>query len=130
MAAALFAGLLYFAGVFAFAFAMGVARTLVVAPRIGATAAVLLELPLVLAASWIVARALLRHRDFTVPQRATMGAFALALTLASEAALAAILRGQSLAQWAAALATPLGLAGLAGQLAFAVLPLVVGRGRA
>lgn len=129
MAAACVTGLLYFAVVFAFAFAMGVVRTLVVAPHLGATAAVLLELPIVVAASWLVARRLLRHRSLTLAQRAAMGATAFALTLASEAALSAILRGQTVADWAATLATPLGVAGLAGQLAFAAMPLFVGRGR-
>jgi hypothetical protein len=47
----------YFVTVFAFAFAMGVARTLVIAPLIGTTAAVLVEVPILLAASWVIARA-------------------------------------------------------------------------
>ena len=129
MPAACFTGLLYFAVVFTFAFAMGIARTLVVAPQIGPTAAVLLEVPIVVTASWIVARRLLRHRPLTLSHRAAMGATAFALTMASEAALAAMLRGQSVADWAATVATPLGLAGLAGQVAFAAMPIFVGRGR-
>ena len=129
VAAALLPGLLYFAAVFILAFATGVARELVVAPRLGVTAAVLIEVPILVVASWMVARRLLRDRSLTLPQRAVMGAEAFALTMASEAALAAVIRGQGLADWAAAVATPLGLAGLAGQLAFAAIPLFAGRRR-
>ncbi len=117
----------YFAAVFVVAFALGVARTLVVAPTIGATAAVLLEIPIVLAVSWIVARRLLRARDFGVIERAAMGTIAFVLLMAAEAALAGVLRGQSVSQWAHELATPLGLVGLAGQLGFAAMPVLAGR---
>ena len=129
MLAACFAGLLYFAAVFTFAFAMGIARVLVVAPRLGPTAAVLLEVPILVVASWIVARRLLRNRSLTLRQRTTMGATAFTLTMASEAALSVIMRGQSLTDWAAAVATPLGLAGLVGQVVFAAMPIFVGHGR-
>ena len=119
----------YFVAIFALAFMLGVARTLIVAPAIGETAAVLLEIPLVLAASWGAARHLLRGRGFTLGQRAAMGAFAFALLMASEAALAGVLRGQSIEQWAQTLATPLGLIGLAGQIGFAAMPVLAGRER-
>jgi hypothetical protein len=125
--AAMLAGILYFAIVFSFAFALGVVRTVVVAPRLGATAAVLIEVPIVLLASWGVARGLLGRRAFTLAQRAAVGATAFALTMVSEAVLAGLLRGQSVAQWAGEVASPLGLVGLAGQLGFAAMPLFVGR---
>ena len=127
MGAACIRGLLYFAVVFTFAFATGAARVLVVAPRIGPTAAVLLEVPILILASWIVARRMLRNRPLTLPQRAAMGATAFILTLASEAALSAIMRGQGVRDWAITLATPLGLVGLIGQIAFAAMPMVVRR---
>ena len=126
MPATCITGLLYFAVIFTFAFAMGIARALVVAPRLGPTAAVLLEVPILVAASWIVARRLLRNRSLTLAHRATMGGTAFALTMASEAALAAILRGQSMADWAASVTSPLGLVGLAGQFVFAAMPFFVG----
>ena len=59
------AGILCFAIVFSFAFALGVVRTVVVAPRLGATAAVLIEVPIVVLASWGVARGLLGRRVFS-----------------------------------------------------------------
>ncbi len=122
-----FAALVYFAAVFAFAFALGVARTLIVAPALGATSAVLLEIPVVLAASWIVARRALRHRHFDLPQRAAMGALAFILLMAAVALLAGVLRGQSIGQWVQEVATPLGLVGLAGQIGFAAMPVFAGR---
>jgi hypothetical protein len=126
MRTACFLGFTYFAAVFAFAFAMGVARTLVITPLLGATAAVLLELPLVLALSWFVARTLLRNRTFMLTQRAAMGATAFALTMLSEMALSYLLRGQGLGDWVASLITPLGLLGLSGQVAFSVIPVLAG----
>jgi len=125
-----FIGLLYFIVIFTLAFATGVVRTLFIAPLLGPLAAVLLEVPVILSASWFVARRLLRGRSFPLAQRALIGAFALALTMVSEAALAHLLRGQSIGQWAAAVATPLGLFGLAAQLGFAIMPVLVGHGRA
>lgn len=123
----MFTGILYFATVFTFAFAMGVIRTFVVAPRVGTTAAVCLEVPILLLASWGVARRLLQHRPFSLRQRFAVGATAFALIMVSEAVLAALLRRQSVTQWALELATPLGLVGLAGQLGFAAMPIFVGR---
>lgn len=129
MAAAFRKGFVYFAVVFTLAFVMGVARALVIAPRLGERTAVLLEVPILVLASWIVARRLLRDRPYTLPQRAGMGATGFALTMVSEVVLAAIMRGQSPAAWAAAVGTPLGLVGLAGQLAFAAMPIFAGQRR-
>jgi hypothetical protein len=81
----------YFSAVFAFAFAMGVARSLVITPRIGATAAVILEVPILLAASWVIARQLLRDRDLALPRRIAVGTIAFVLTMASEAVLSALM---------------------------------------
>ena len=125
MIAACIMGLRYYAIVFGLAFAMGVARTLVIAPRLGATVAVLLEVPLIVAASWVTVRHLLRHCALTFPQSAAMGAVAFTLTMGSEVILARLLRGQSVIAWAADVMTPLGLIGLAGQIAFAVMPVLV-----
>ena len=110
------------------AFAMGVVRTVIVAPRLGATAAVLIELPIVLLASWGVIRGLLRRRPFTLPQRVAIGTTAFTLTMVSEAVFAGLLRGQSVTQWVMEVATALGLVGLAGQVGFAAMPIFVGRG--
>lgn len=118
-------GLRYYAIVFAVAFAMGIARTLVIAPRLGATAAVLLEVPVIVAVSWAVWRRLIRQRSLTMPQRAVVGATALLLTMASEVVLARLLRGQTAMDWLSDVVTPLGMIGLAGQIAFALIPMLV-----
>lgn len=116
----------YFSAVFAFAFAMGVARTLVIAPRIGATVAVLLEVPILLTASWLIARRLLRDRDLALPQRIAVGTIAFVFTMASEVVLSALMQGQSAGEWAATVVAPIGLVGLAGQLGFAAIPALIG----
>ena len=72
------AGSVYFMLVFATGFAFGIARTLLLAqyPELDRFTAVLLELPGVLAVSWLVCRLLVRRMK--VPEglraRATMGA--------------------------------------------------------
>lgn len=129
MAAACLSGLIYFAAIFTFAFVMGIARVLVIAPRLGTTAAVLLEVPILIAASWVVARRLLRDRSFVLHERAAMGAIAFTLTMASEAVLSRVMREESIIEWAASLVTPLGLIGLAGQVAFAAMPVLAGHSR-
>ena len=119
-------GLAYFAIIFGFAFALGVGRTLVVAPRLGETNAVLLEIPIVMIASSFVARRITNDRFFTFRQLLSIGAIAFTLTLVSEALLADVIRGQSIPQWAVSLTTPLGLIGLGGQLISAMMPTLRG----
>ena len=118
--------LVYYVAVFGFAFAMGVARTLVVAPRLGPTAAVLLEIPIVLGVSWLVARRILRGAHFTRWQCAALGAIAFALTMASGVALAQAIWDQSSTLWLMSLTTPLGLVGLTGQVLFGLIPIFEG----
>jgi hypothetical protein len=122
--------ILYFGIVFTFAFAMGVFRVLVVAPLVGPAAAVFIEVPIILAASWIGARRVLRRRTLGFSKRLAVGGLALMLLMALEAMLASVMLGQSVEQWAAAVATPLGLVGLAGQLGFTAIPAIAVRDRA
>ena len=125
------AGLAYFAVVFAVGFALGTVRVLVVAPHLGETAAVLAELPVMLAIAWTVCGWLLKH----VPlpdgwgQRLAMGGVALAFLLAAELGLVVLAFGRTVAEHLAGYGSPAGALGLAGQLAFASFPLVRGRGR-
>ena len=60
----------YFALVFSAAFVMGVVRNLVVAPRTGEVAAVLIETPLILAVSWFAAGWSIRR--FRIPLLETL----------------------------------------------------------
>lgn len=115
-------GALYFAAVFATGFVLGVVRTLWVLPRAGPVGAVLIELPVILAVSWGVARALLRRWPLDTPGALAMGAFAFALLMLGEAGISVLLAGRSLAEHLALYARPEHLLGLLGQLVFAALP--------
>ncbi len=119
------AGARYFAIVFAIAFVFGTIRTLWLAPAIGATAAVLVELPLILTVSAVAARRIVR-RDRLATRGAALGAgaVAFALLMLAEAGLAVFAFGISLNAWAASLGTVPGVIGLAGQLGFALMPLL------
>jgi len=115
----------YFGIVFAAAVGLGVLRVLVLAPALGPLAAVAVEVPVVLALSWAVAGRVLRRWPLRMRGRRATGGGAFALLMAAEAGLA-LLSGQTLAQFAAAMATPAGALGLAGQIGFAILPALRG----
>jgi hypothetical protein len=126
MPAAVPAGVLYFALVFAIGFALGALRVTLLAPALGEFAAVALELPLMLSASWFASAWLVR--SFRVPRtggaRLVMGGVALALLLVAELGLGLFGFGRGLAEQVAAWASPVGMLGLAGQLAFGAIPFV------
>jgi hypothetical protein len=67
MATASKAGALYALTVFLIGFILGTIRVLIIVPRLGETAAVLLETPLILAASWFFCRWCVDRLD--VPRR-------------------------------------------------------------
>ena len=98
MSTALKAGVLYFAVVFAIAFALGTARVLWLVPRIGARAAELAEMPVLLAAMIVAARKIVRRLN--VPSapgvRLAMGGIALALVLVFDFTMVLQLRGLTL----------------------------------
>lgn len=121
----------YWAVVFACAFALGVFRTLWLAPQIGALAATLCEVPVVLGISWWAARRVTaRFRIADGGEALAMGLAAFALLMLAEVSLAGVLSGQSPGQWLRGLATLAGAVGLAGQVLFALMPWwVVRRGR-
>src|SRR4051794_26905215 len=116
------AGALYFAIVFLAGFALGVLRVSVLVPRLGATRAVLIELPVILLVAWFAFCSLTAR--FSVPPapvaRLTMGALAFALLLIADILLARVF-GRSTSDIFADLSTASGLLGLAGQILFALL---------
>ncbi|WP_309603794.1 hypothetical protein [Phenylobacterium sp.] len=120
------AGAVYFAIVFAWAFALGVVRVLVVAPRVGEVAAVLVEAPLVLAASWLACRWTVRRLGVgpAVGERLIMGALAFLLLMIAEFALSLLAFGRPARAWLEGFATPAGAIGLAAQIAFGFVPLL------
>jgi hypothetical protein len=118
------AGAIYFALVFAAGFALGPIRVLVLTPRLGELAAVLVEAPLMLAAI-ILAGVWLSRRGVTPREgtaRLLMGSVALVLLFAAEIGTALLLRGQSFADYAARLTEPAGLVFLALAAFFALWP--------
>ena len=125
MRRSLAAGLVYFLIVFAFAFAMGALRVSLIAPRIGDLAAVALEVPMVLAISWIVSGWLTgRMGAGSLAQAIAMGAWAFVLLQVTEAALSVLMFGNTLAGHLGGMMTPAGALGLAGQAAFGLMPAV------
>ncbi|MGX7896439.1 hypothetical protein [Tsuneonella sp. HG222] len=122
------AAALYFAAIFALGFVLGSARVLWLAPRLGQVSAVLLELPLMLAVSWLAARRLTRRYHVADARDAlAMGGLAFALLLATELAFALAL-GSSAGEWLTGLGETPGLIGLVGQAGFGLMPVAV-RGR-
>lgn len=129
MRRALTAGLSYGLIVFGFGFVLGVIRTFVLLPVVSPVTAVLIELPFMLLISWLVARWLVaRHRVPALSEaRAAMGALGFAVLMSFELALAYLLYGLRPAEYLPLVVQPEALPGLAGQLVFAVIPLLLGR---
>jgi hypothetical protein len=131
MRRAVAAGSLYFGIVFALGFVLGVVRTLAVEPAFGKTLGVVVELPVMLTASWWVCRRLMRRMGVAgIHEAALMGALAFVLLMGAEAAMSVLLFGRTLSAHLALYAEPADLLGLVGQVVFAILPLIVPEGRA
>ncbi len=116
------AALRYFATILALSFLLGTVRTLWLTPWIGATPAVLLELPVMLLASWLLAARIVRRARLGQSAALAMGLLAFLLLMTAEAVLAIIVANQSLGDWIADLARMPGGIGLAGQIAFGLFP--------
>ncbi len=125
------AGSLYFGAVFAAGFVLGAVRVLVLLPRLGETAAVALELPVMLLLSWFVCRRVVDR--FGIPpafsHRLVMGGTAFGLLMLAEMGLSVLAFGRSMPEHLMHYATLAGLLGLAGQIAFAAFPALQGRTR-
>ncbi len=120
------AGGAYFGAVFAIGFALGFVRVFLLEPALGPFFAVLIELPFMLTASWLISGWVIRR--FRVPSkiepRLFMGVIAFALLMAAEFSLARFAFGQSAAQQWQALGAASGALGFAGQMIFAFIPLL------
>jgi hypothetical protein len=119
------AGLRYAALVFAAGFVLGTLRVLALEPAFGPVAAVAAEVPAMLALAWLACGAVLRRVPVAsqVAPRLAMGAVAFAALIAAEVALGLAL-GRGPAEMLAGLARPEGAIGLAGQVAFALVPVL------
>jgi hypothetical protein len=119
------AGFAYFALIFTAGVILGIVRAIAVAPHVGATAAGLIELTVMLAISWLVCGWSFRFFGVPdgLPSRAQMGAVAFLLLMTAELILSLMLPNGSVGGFLAAYQSAAGLIGLGGQLAFALFPL-------
>ena len=128
MAPAIKAGLCYFALTFGAGFLLGPLRILLLEPRVGARAAELAELPVMIVVMWLAARWTIRR--FHVPSmpalRLAMGVLAFALILAAELSLVMPLRGLTLEQYFATRDPVSGFAYYASLVLLALMPLIAG----
>ncbi len=120
------AGAAYFVAIFSLGFVLGVLRVLILEPLAGELAAMLIELPFILAASWMLCAAITNRFDIprSLPERFMMGATALTLLMAAEYFLARYGFGRPTSDQLRDAASVSGAIGLAGQIVFAMFPLI------
>ena len=117
------AGAAYWGIVFALGFVLGTVRVLWLAPLVGLIPATLMELPVMLAASWLTSGWLVRRFAITGGGEAlAAGGLAFALLMAAECALGVAMMGLTPGQWLAEFRQPHAVLGLAGQVLFALMP--------
>ena len=122
------AGIAYFALAFALGFLLGTARTLFVQNVPGASRllGVLIELPIMLSASWFLCRAAICRFAVapTVTARAAMGGLAFVLLMLAESLVGALLFSRTPGQDIALYRDASYALGLAAQIVFALMPLM------
>lgn len=120
------AGIAYTLVVFVFAFVVGTIRVTLIAPRLGALLAVILEGPIVLGVSWRVSRWCNRHFKVSCDPRVRvlMGSVAFSLLMLLELGVSVLAFGESLDHYFAKYASAPGVIGLAMQGGFATIPWV------
>ena len=123
------ASLLYFALVFGAGFVLGPIRILWLVPRVGTRTAELMEMPIMLAVTFLAARWTVRRLDVppTTSSRRGMGCLALGLMLMAEFTLVLTLRGLTIREYFASRDAVSGTAYYLSLLLFAVMPLLVAR---
>jgi hypothetical protein len=121
-------GVVYFALVFTLGFLLGTVRTLFVrdAPSEGRLLGVLIELPIMVSASWFLCRDTIRRFAVasTVVARAVMGGLAFILLLLAELLVGALFFGRTPGEHVALYRDASYALGLAAQIAFALMPIV------
>lgn len=120
------AGLAYFAIVFAAGFLLGTVRILAGVPLLGETLAVVIELPFMLAVSWLACDWLIAR--FSVPRtllvRFTMGGLAFALLAIAEICVSVFGLDRTIGEHFESYLAAHAMIGLAGQLVFALFPVI------
>jgi hypothetical protein len=127
-------GIVYFALVFTLGFLLGIVRTFFVrdAPSGGRLLGVLIELPIMVSASWFLCRYVIRRFAVasTVVARAVMGGLAFVLILLAELAVGALLFGRTQSEHFVLYREASYALGLAAQIAFVLIPLIqMGQGK-
>lgn len=118
------AGAAYFAVVFLAGFLLGTVRTLWLTPKIGPLMAVAAELPVMLAIAWLASAPIMRRFGIEVrSDKLAAGLVAFLLLMMAEFLLAAAF-GVEPASYAASWLTAPGALGLAGQVLFALIPVL------
>jgi hypothetical protein len=116
---------LYALIVFLIGFIFGSIRVLLLAPRLGSTAAVCVETPVMLRASWFVCRWCVDRLN--VPRQIgprSDGAVASVVLMAAEFVLGGVVFRRSVGEKLAGYASVAGVIGLAAQIGFGLFPLV------
>lgn len=123
-AAIVLPGLAYAGIVFAIGFVLGTIRVLVLAPRLGETIAVFVEMPIILTASYFLARWVVQRWQVerTLTARLAMGLAAFAFLMVCELIVSLALFGNTLTGHIAGYARPQAWPGLASQVFFAAIP--------
>jgi hypothetical protein len=121
------AGAFYAIIVFVIGFILGTIRVLLLAPRLGETIAVIVEAPVILAASWFVCRWCVDRLDVrrTVSARSLMSLVAFLVLISVEVGMGAMF-GRSLGDQLAAFKLSPGAIGLGTQVIFAMFPVIQG----
>lgn len=118
-------GFFYFASAFVAGTILGVLRTILVEPQLGLTAALLLEIPVILGVCWFAAGHIL-NIGFNDPpslrDRSLVGVSAFVLLMAAEFLLGFLLFGYSFTRSIDRFSSGNGLIGFAAQVAFALFP--------
>lgn len=125
------AGIAYFALVFGAGFVLGSIRVPFLVPRLGERMAELIEMPFMLIVIVLAARFIVRRfaSPATALVRLGIGGIALGLLLAAEIVLAIAIQDRSLGDYVASRDPVSGSVFLALLVIFAVMPLVIERGR-
>lgn len=120
------AGIAYAITVFAIGFLLGTVRVLLLAPRVGATIAVSVEVPIMLMASWYVSRILMKRFAVGAESRTRIlvGAVAFATLMTLEVVLSISLFHRSIGEYLTNLRSLAGGIGFAAQICFATFPLL------
>ena len=126
------ASLVYFALTFGAGFVLGPLRIIFLVPRVGARAAELIEMPVMIGITWLAARWV--TQKFSVPPergpRLSVGVMAGVLLLLAEFTLVLRLRGLTLEEYFATRDPVSGAAYYAAVLLLMLMPLLVNRGAA